>query len=173
MMATRGCASLTPGYKPRLRLGLTCFACPRIHNHDNIAPRCRDNPAAGVGRIRYVPTGSHERGCLWGGKIKHWVRCLLFGDYSLTLLCVLFACCYWHPNRNDYQTLITYKIKDIIMEAKEKVLATMKQAGEPLNAGKIAELSGLDRKEVDKAMKELKAEGAIVSPVRCKWAPAE
>ena len=59
------------------------------------------------------------------------------------------------------------------MEAKEKVLATMRQAGEPLNAGKIAELSGLDRKEVDKAMKELKAEGAIVSPVRCKWAPAE
>ncbi len=56
---------------------------------------------------------------------------------------------------------------------KEKVLETMRQAGEPLNAGKIAELSGLDRKEVDKAMKELKAEGAIVSPVRCKWAPAE
>ena len=42
-----------------------------------------------------------------------------------------------------------------------------------LNAGKIAELSGLDRKEVDAAMKQLKAEGAIVSPVRCKWAPAE
>lgn len=59
------------------------------------------------------------------------------------------------------------------METKEKVLATMKQAGEPLNAGKIAELSGLDRKEVDKAMKALKDEGAIVSPVRCKWAPAE
>ena len=56
---------------------------------------------------------------------------------------------------------------------KEKVLETMRQAGEPLNAGKIAELSGLDRNEVDKAMKELKAEGAIVSPVRCKWAPAE
>lgn len=48
----------------------------------------------------------------------------------------------------------------------------MKQAGEPLNAGKIAELTGLDRKEVDKAMKDLKAEGAIVSPVRCKWKPA-
>lgn len=59
------------------------------------------------------------------------------------------------------------------MENKEKVLATMKQAGEPMNAGKIAELSGLDRKEVDKAMKLLKDEGAIVSPVRCKWAPAE
>lgn len=59
------------------------------------------------------------------------------------------------------------------METKAKVLATMKEAGEPLNAGKIAELSGLDRKEVDKAMKLLKDEGAIVSPLRCKWAPAE
>lgn len=59
------------------------------------------------------------------------------------------------------------------MEIKEKVLETMKAAGEPLNAGKIAEISGLDRKEVDKAMKQLKEEGAIVSPVRCKWAPAQ
>ena len=56
---------------------------------------------------------------------------------------------------------------------KDKVLAVMKEAGEPLNAGKIAELSGLDRKEVDKAMKQLKDEGAIVSPVRCKWEPAK
>lgn len=59
------------------------------------------------------------------------------------------------------------------MEIKNKVLATMVEAGEPLNAGKIAELSGLDRKEVDKAMKALKDEGAIVSPVRCKWSPAK
>ena len=59
------------------------------------------------------------------------------------------------------------------METKEKVLATMKEIGETVNAGKIAELSGLDRKEVDKAMKVLKEEGAIVSPVRCKWEPAK
>ncbi len=59
------------------------------------------------------------------------------------------------------------------METKDKVLATMKEAGEPLNAGKIAALSGIDRKEVDKAMKQLKDEGAIVSPVRCKWEPAK
>jgi biotin operon repressor len=59
------------------------------------------------------------------------------------------------------------------MENKNKVLQVMREAGEPLNAGKIAELCGLDRKEVDKAMKELKAEGAIVSPVRCKWTPAQ
>lgn len=59
------------------------------------------------------------------------------------------------------------------METKEKVLQVMREAGEPLNAGKIAEISGLDRKEVDKAMKQLKEEGTIVSPVRCKWAPAQ
>ena len=59
------------------------------------------------------------------------------------------------------------------METKDKVLAVMKEAGEALNAGKIAELSGLDRKEVDKAMKQLKEEGAIISPVRCKWTPAQ
>ena len=59
------------------------------------------------------------------------------------------------------------------MNAKEKVLATMKEAGQHLNAGKIAELSAPHSKQVDAAMKQLKAEGAIVSPVRCKWAPAE
>ncbi|MFR9503554.1 MAG: MarR family transcriptional regulator [Rikenellaceae bacterium] len=56
---------------------------------------------------------------------------------------------------------------------KDQVLEAMKSAGEPLNAGKIVELSGLDRKVVDKAMKELKAEGAIVSPKRCYWEPAK
>ena len=50
------------------------------------------------------------------------------------------------------------------MEIKDQVLEAMKKAGEPLNAGKITELTSLDRKEVDKAMKKLKAEGAIVSP---------
>ena len=58
------------------------------------------------------------------------------------------------------------------METKNTVLETLKATGEPLNAGKIAELSVLDRKEVDKAMKQLKEEGAIVSPVRCKWTVA-
>ena len=58
------------------------------------------------------------------------------------------------------------------MDTKQKVLETMRQAAQPLNAGKIAELSGLDRKEVDKAMKQLKDEGAIISPKRCFWQPA-
>ncbi|MBQ8928060.1 MAG: HTH domain-containing protein [Oscillospiraceae bacterium] len=59
------------------------------------------------------------------------------------------------------------------MAEKEQILEAMKQAGEPLNAGRIAELTGLDRKVVDKAMAAMKKDGSIVSPVRCKWEPAE
>lgn len=57
------------------------------------------------------------------------------------------------------------------MEVKELVLDAMKKAGEPLNAGKITEMTGQDRKDVDKAMAALKKEGAIVSPKRCFWEP--
>jgi predicted transcriptional regulator len=53
--------------------------------------------------------------------------------------------------------------------SKEKVLDTLKNAGKALKAGEIAELAGLERKEVDKAMKQLKDEGAIVSPKVCFW----
>ena len=53
----------------------------------------------------------------------------------------------------------------------EKVLATMQAAGKPMSAGQIAEAAGLDRKEVDKAMKVLKTDEMIVSPKRCYWEP--
>ena len=59
------------------------------------------------------------------------------------------------------------------MEEKAVILEAMRKAGEPLNAGKIAELTGLDRKVVDKAMAAMKKTGEIVSPVRCKWEPAQ
>lgn len=58
------------------------------------------------------------------------------------------------------------------MSEKDTILEAMKKAGEPLNAGKLAELTGLDRKVVDKAFAEMKKDGSIVSPVRCKWEPA-
>jgi predicted Zn-ribbon and HTH transcriptional regulator len=58
------------------------------------------------------------------------------------------------------------------MDTSEKVLQVLRDAGEPLNAGKIAELGGLDRKDVDKAMTKLKKEEKIVSPIRCYWTPA-
>ena len=55
---------------------------------------------------------------------------------------------------------------------KEQVLAAMHAAGKPVSASEVTTALGADRKEVDKAFAELKKEGAIVSPVRCKWAPA-
>ncbi|MBM6992523.1 MAG: transcriptional regulator [Prevotella sp.] len=59
------------------------------------------------------------------------------------------------------------------MDAKEQVLQAMREAGKPLSAGDVAKATGIDRKEIDKAFAELKKENAIISPVRCKWAPAE
>ncbi|MDY6343912.1 MAG: transcriptional regulator [Sphaerochaetaceae bacterium] len=58
------------------------------------------------------------------------------------------------------------------MSEKEQILDVMRKAGQPLNAGKVAELTGLDRKVVDKTFAEMKKAGEIVSPVRCKWEPA-
>ncbi|MBR1636366.1 MAG: transcriptional regulator [Bacteroidales bacterium] len=42
---------------------------------------------------------------------------------------------------------------------KEQVLKAMREFGAPVGAGKIAEITG--------------KEGAIVSPVRCKWEPSK
>ena len=59
------------------------------------------------------------------------------------------------------------------MNEKEIILEAMRKAGEPLNAGRIAELTGLDRKIVDKTMNAMKKDGSIVSPIRCKWEPTQ
>lgn len=56
---------------------------------------------------------------------------------------------------------------------KDKILAAMKAAGKPMSASDIEKALGADRKEIDKAFAELKKEGRIISPVRCKWTPAE
>ena len=55
---------------------------------------------------------------------------------------------------------------------KEKVLNAMREAGKPVSAGEVTKMLEGDRKEVDKAFAELKKEGRIISPVRCKWTPA-
>ena len=55
----------------------------------------------------------------------------------------------------------------------DKVYEAMKAAGEPLGGGKIAELTGLDCKEVDKAIKALIKDGRVHSPKRCFYAVSE
>ena len=59
------------------------------------------------------------------------------------------------------------------METSDKVLKAMQKAKTPMSAGQIADASGIDRKEVDKAMKKLQTDGKIVSPKRCYWEPAK
>ncbi len=59
------------------------------------------------------------------------------------------------------------------MERTMAVFEVLKKAEKPLKSKEIAELTGLDKKEVDKAIKLLKKEGKIISPKRCYYAPAE
>ena len=58
-------------------------------------------------------------------------------------------------------------------QAAKKVLSAMKKAGKPVRPGDLAEQLGLDVKEISKIIQELKKEGAVTSPKRCFWAPAE
>ena len=53
------------------------------------------------------------------------------------------------------------------MEKNDIVLKTLAGSPEPLKAGDIAEKSGIDKKDVDKAIKALTALGKIESPRRC------
>ena len=56
------------------------------------------------------------------------------------------------------------------MDIKDKVLDVLNNSDEPLKGGQIAEISGLDKKDVDKAIKVLKSEEKIISPKRCFYA---
>jgi DNA-binding MarR family transcriptional regulator len=56
------------------------------------------------------------------------------------------------------------------MEIKELVLKTLKESPEPLKPGDIALKANIDKKDVDKAIKELKKENLIISPKRCYYA---
>lgn len=52
----------------------------------------------------------------------------------------------------------------------EKVLTVLKSSGEPMKAGDVATAAGIDKKDVDKAIKALVAEGKVDSPKRCFYA---
>ncbi len=60
------------------------------------------------------------------------------------------------------------------MEEKEKlVLEAFKKAGKPLRPKEIAEITGLESKEVSKIIKKLKEQGKVNSPKRCYYALTE
>ena len=56
-------------------------------------------------------------------------------------------------------------------EVQEKVLKALKDMGKPAGNKDIAQATGLDSKEVSKAIKDLKKQGLVDSPVRCKYVP--
>lgn len=60
-------------------------------------------------------------------------------------------------------------LKLLTMEIKEKVFNVMHEAGKPLRTGEVAEKAGIDKKDVEKAIKLLNAEGKVFSPIRCFW----
>lgn len=59
------------------------------------------------------------------------------------------------------------------METKEIVFKALENSEKPLKGGEIADLTGIDKKEVDKAIKKLLADGNIISPIRCFYAPVK
>ena len=56
------------------------------------------------------------------------------------------------------------------MESKDAIIKAMEKSGKPMKGGEIAEASGVDKKEVDKLIKKLVAEGKVDSPQRCFYA---
>ena len=59
------------------------------------------------------------------------------------------------------------------METKELVFKAIEDAGKPVKGGEIAEATGIDKKEIDKAIKKLVTEGKINSPIMCFYAPVK
>jgi len=49
------------------------------------------------------------------------------------------------------------------------VLDFFTKSEKPVKAGEVAAATGVDKKEVDKAMAKLKKEGKIASPKACYW----
>ncbi|NLJ34604.1 MAG: MarR family transcriptional regulator [Firmicutes bacterium] len=55
------------------------------------------------------------------------------------------------------------------MDNYKAVLDFFAKVGKAVRAGDVVEGTGVDKKEVEKAMNKLKKEGKIVSPKRCYW----
>ena len=55
-------------------------------------------------------------------------------------------------------------------DVQKKVLKTLAGFEKPAGNKDIAQAAGLDSKEVTKAIKDLKKQGLVDSPVRCKYA---
>ncbi len=55
------------------------------------------------------------------------------------------------------------------MGTNEKILEILKNSGKPMKSAELAAESGLDKKDVDKALKELKKNGLVNCPKTCYY----
>jgi hypothetical protein len=55
------------------------------------------------------------------------------------------------------------------MEISEIILKTLKESNQAMKSGEIAVAAGIDKAEVDKAIKKLKKEEKIISPKNCYY----
>ncbi len=53
------------------------------------------------------------------------------------------------------------------------ILEAMKKAGKPVRPGEVADMIGVESKEVSKAISKLKKAGSVISPKRCYYALPE
>ncbi len=59
------------------------------------------------------------------------------------------------------------------MGTNEKVLEILKKSGKPMKSAELAAVSGIDKKEIDKALKDLKKQGIVDCPKACYYAPVK
>lgn len=55
------------------------------------------------------------------------------------------------------------------MDIEGKIIEALENAENPLKVNEIVEITGLDKKDIDKAIKEMKKEEKITSPKRCYY----
>jgi DNA-binding MarR family transcriptional regulator len=60
-----------------------------------------------------------------------------------------------------------------MISAEETVLSAMKNEARPVRPGDVVKITGLDKNDVSKAIKELRKKGLIDSPKRCFYAPVK
>ncbi len=53
------------------------------------------------------------------------------------------------------------------MNHDDVIIASLQKEGKPLKSSEIAEITSTDKKEIEKSIKKLVAEGKIYSPKRC------
>ncbi len=59
------------------------------------------------------------------------------------------------------------------MGNEEQIFNAIKNAGKPVNAGDVAESTGIEKAEVTKIITKLKKQGKISSPKRCFYTIVE